>query len=111
MNFFLSASINYPVLATYVNGLYDPDNWVLTGQMLGMHLADHIAKINNFEEDPDPCLTDILMTDNITYPEYVPLMMDCLAAKVEGWNGLVTECPLIMYVHRVYYDHFYRGNL
>ncbi|UVD32252.1 hypothetical protein [Vibrio phage phiKT1028] len=108
MSSYLLASVDYNSLTTYVNSLYDLDNWVLTTELLGTHIATHIASLNDQGEDPDPLLTDYLVVDRSFYTMYVPVMLDKIAFTITGDNGVVCDCPLIVLVERMYYNHFYR---
>lgn len=107
MNLFLLADIDYPLMARYVNSLYDPDAWVLSSDMLGTHLNDHFYHLNG-NEDPDPTLTQIIFPDETLYHSFVPVMKDHTAAVLDIDEGVSCSCPMIMLVHRAHYDHFYR---
>lgn len=109
MNSYLLASIDWENLTSYINAQYDIDDWVLTGPMLGTHLFDHFTMLNDQGVDPDPTLTAYISpTDEFLY-NWVPVLTDHLSTRVVGDNGVVCECPIIIWVDRVYYDHFYRG--
>lgn len=108
MNTYLLASVDYPSLVSYVNNLYDIDHGVLTTEMLGMHLSNHLALLNDQGEDPDPLLTEMLMINPMFHYTHVPVMIDQIAYKVMWDSGLVCECPIIILMKRLCYDHFYR---
>lgn len=108
MNLFLLASVDYPRMAQYVNSLYDNDQWVLTSETLGTHLADHLFKLNDQGSDPDPCLTDMIIEDQVQLGSFVPVMKDFTAKVLYPDNGIPCHCPMIILMDRSYYEHFYR---
>ncbi|AGB07186.1 hypothetical protein [Vibrio phage VP4B] len=102
------ASVDYPALTSYVNRLYDEDHAVLTTEMLGTHLTTHLAMLNDKGEDPDPVLTEMLFINPMFHLTHFPVMIDRTAFTITWENGLVCECPMIILMRRLYYDHFYR---
>lgn len=108
MNTYLLADVDYPGLTAYINQMYDPDNGVLTSQMLGTHLHSHVAALNDQGEDPDPIITSYLMVDPSFQIMYVPVILDRVGYRVTWDNGLVCECPLVVLMSRIVYEHFYR---